>query len=112
MGTILFILFLIFLFYYVLRPILRVSFTFRNMKREFEDSMRQQREQYEQAYRNQTSPNGYNGHRQKLFDSTDGEYVDFEETIEPRNPADADNQYSDMPDDRISDVPFEEIIEK
>ena len=70
MGTILFILFLIFLFYYVLRPILRVSFTFRNMKREFEDSMRQQREQYEQAYRNQTSPNGYNGHRQKIFDST------------------------------------------
>lgn len=101
---------LLFILYPVFRVILTIWSTTRKFKKQYRDftgganqSANQNNAQHNQPYHSQ---------RKKVFDNSDGEYVDFEE-IKVEESNDKTNQNSPNADNysesQISDATFEEI---
>ena len=108
MIKLIFIIFILLLLFYLLRPFFHMAFSVRKMQQQYSDMWRRVQEEAQRSA--QSSANGSRKHpRKKVFDSSEGEYVEFEEVTEERVTVvdDGDNEYTYY--DRVTDVKYEEI---
>lgn len=106
MIKLIFIIFILLLLFYLLRPFFHMAFSVRKMQQQYSEMWRKVQEEAQRTTQNQgrrKTP------RKKVFDSSEGEYVEFEEVTEERVTVvdDGDNEYTSY--DRITDVKYEEI---
>lgn len=97
-------LFIVLLVLWLLRPFLRVAFSMRRMQRQYDEMWEKVQQEAQQK-----AGRGQKRRRKKVFDSTDGEYVDFEEVREERTVVVDKSRGEKEIDDRITDVKYEEI---
>lgn len=101
----LFFIFLVFLAV-VLYPLFKVGRTVRNVRKNFSEAYRQQTQNARGEREGQYDPTTG---RQKKYDTSEGEYVDFEEVQEPVQPTEKHQSEQFQREEQISDAEFEEI---
>lgn len=113
MIKLIFIIFILLLLFYLLRPFFNMAFSVHKMQKQYSEMWRKVQEEAQRAAGNNGSRSrtGASGKapRKKVFDSSEGEYVEFEEVTEERVTVadDGSNEYSSY--ERVTDVKYEEI---
>lgn len=102
MLKLLFIIFILLLLFYLLRPFFNAAFSVHKMQKQYSEMWRKVQEDAQQRG-NRNAP------RRKVFDSSEGEYVDFEEVAEERTIVVDNNKNDNDGYERVTDVKYEEI---
>ena len=104
MGTILLILFLVF----ILFPILKFGWRVHRVQNDINDAIRQQQEQFRKAYEEASGQ----AQRQKSTEPKDpGEYVDFEEVTDASATEPKRTAKTVDTTEEVADAEFEEVTE-
>lgn len=113
MLKLLFIIFILLLLFYLLRPFFNVAFSVHKMQKQYSEMWRKVQEDAQRAAgdngRYSQQRGNRNARRRKVFDSSEGEYVDFEEVAEERTIVVDNNKNDNDGYERVTDVKYEEI---
>ncbi|MDD2962142.1 MAG: DUF4834 family protein [Muribaculaceae bacterium] len=105
----LFLLFIFFVLFPIAKLLIKIWGASRQFKKQFSD-FSQQANPFSNA-ETQSQHTRSTQRRSKIFSSSEGEYVDFEE-VKTEREVEAVNDNESYKDDRITDVKFTEIINK